>query len=178
MFDPFLTVLIKRIRRVLLRGNARNVLALDFLYHLYRIIRHVHQRSHNTSILHGPIRSNKGQEVGEFRNAQAEISFGTDLPLIGEVDAVLADDGEARAVRDVKAGGAYDRVDFAMNTIFADHTCLVNLHYFSEVNVDVRLLDCSARLVSGEGFYLEESKLTPYTDHQALFVDNRYRSLG
>lgn len=63
------------------------------------------------------------------------------LPFLVEVDAISADDGEARLVGDVEARGADDGVDFAMLAVVADDSGFVYLVDGGEVDVDVVFLD-------------------------------------
>lgn len=53
--------------------------------------------------------------VGEVLGRDGHVAFGNVLaPLLLEVDAVQADDGEAGDEADVEARGAYDAVDFEL----------------------------------------------------------------
>ena len=88
-----------------------------------------------------PSRSDKHYPIWHIRAAKARVRLGLFLPLLVKIDAVFANDREARLVFDVEAGSADNGVDFAFDAITADHTVLDYLFDRCEVHIHILFLD-------------------------------------
>lgn len=176
--DPLLAVLIERIRDVLLRRQGSNVLALDLLDDLQRVVAHVHQRAHDRPVLHRPVGPDERQEVGEVRHREPQVPLRAHLPFVGQVDAVLPDNREPGPVGYVEARRAHDRVDLDACAVFADHARFVDLDDLGEVDVHVGFLDRSVRRVEDDGLVFWKKKPPTYISHRGDLTYSMYGSPG
>ena len=165
MANPFLTVFVEIVCDALLGGPGVDVFALHFLDALDCVQGDGVEGAHDAAVLDGPVGADEGEKVGEVGDSETEITlkdrglaylemesmnveieiwltFRTDLPFICEFHAVLADDGEARTIRNIEAGCADDGVAFSFDAVAADDAFLSDGLDGGEVNVDVLFLDC------------------------------------
>lgn len=70
-----MAVLVEGVGDVLFRRDAADVFALQLLDQLQGIQGDGVQGSHHAAILHGPIRADEGQEVGEFGDRETEVAL-------------------------------------------------------------------------------------------------------
>ena len=120
--------------------------------------------THDAAVFDGPVGADEGEKVGEVGDSETEITlkdrglaylemesmnveieiwltFRTDLPFICELYAVLADDGEARTIRNIEAGCADDGVAFSFDAVAAYDAFLGDGLHGGEVDVDVFFLN-------------------------------------
>lgn len=114
LLDELLRMSVEGVRDILLRRKGSNELILHLLDDLNGVFANYAKRAHDGAVLHRPARTDKCNEIGDVRDGDSEVAFGTRLPLRAEFDSVLSYDGKPRLVRDIEASGTHYGVDFAL----------------------------------------------------------------
>lgn len=175
---PLLDVLVEHIRDVLPGDPASQILILRLLDQLDGVVRHGVQRRHDAAVLDGPRRADEGHEVGHPGHGQSQVRLWVDSPLVPQVDPVLPDDGEVRSVRVVKARGAHNGLDLALDAVAAHHTVGRAARHVGEVHRHVFLLNRLHVRVSRRDAAASEAKLGREPLAQAVVLDHLAHALA
>jgi len=88
-----------------------------------------------------PCGTDEGQEVRHVWDCQTQVRLWANLPLVCQIDAAFANDGEARAIRDVKASCANNGVYLSLYAISTNDTFLRTALDRREMDIYVVLLN-------------------------------------